>query len=80
MKDTELEKILAISEVVQKSADELLSNGLSETTFTCPMCSATVHVQLDYCCGVVADCETPDCLHMHMNLGLNFEECRNGTH
>ena len=73
MKKLTTDELDEMSRTVRQKADDLLSKGLDEVVFTCPQCSASIRVQLDYCCGVEAVCETPDCFYMHMNLGLKFD-------
>jgi hypothetical protein len=68
-----LERIDKVSTAVYDVAVELISNAEFSAETDCPLCGGKALVQLDFCCGVVADC-TGCGFHIHMNLGLRFDD------
>ncbi len=79
MDDAELEAFLkrmtTNSNAVYDAALGLITSGDLSTEIACPFCGDNALVQLDFCCGVEADCQSSTCnFYMRMNLGLNFDK------
>lgn len=63
-REQDLQKIMAIADLVETSAMNLLDSGNRSVEIDCPECGGWDVLELDFCCGIESHCLSCD-FRMH---------------